>query len=148
MTFGMKATSAVITTPVVNMRTPNCCRDEEDDLLDDRDLSDDENGNGGLQMVAMDGSEAFHQVVKDMLLNGHQVTSNAVPYLHWGVLCSSHRVSYVFFCAAVVVLGRLFCRCCCFRWLLVTVLLTAAVALTGRTTHSMIDIPGIALNCG
>ncbi|CAM9472599.1 unnamed protein product [Ectocarpus sp. 13 AM-2016] len=46
-------------------------RDEEDDLLDDRDLSDDENG--GLQvMAAMDGSEAFHQVVKDMLLNGHQ----------------------------------------------------------------------------
>lgn len=51
------------------------CRDEEDDLLDDRDLSDDENGNGGLQMAAMDGSEAFHQVVKDMLLNGHQVIS-------------------------------------------------------------------------
>ncbi|CAB1104374.1 unnamed protein product [Ectocarpus sp. CCAP 1310/34] len=46
-------------------------RDEEDDLLDDRDLSDDESG--GLQvMAAMDGSEAFHQVVKDMLLNGHQ----------------------------------------------------------------------------
>lgn len=41
--------------------------------MDDRDLSDDENGNGGLQMAAMDGSEAFHQVVKDMLLNGHQV---------------------------------------------------------------------------
>lgn len=50
-------------------------RDEEDDLLDDRGLSDDENGNGGLQMAAMDGSEAFHQVVKDMLVNGHQVTS-------------------------------------------------------------------------
>ncbi|CAM9406476.1 unnamed protein product, partial [Hapterophycus canaliculatus] len=45
-------------------------RDEEDDLLDDRDLSDDESGHG--LMAAMDGSEAFHQVVKDMLLNGHQ----------------------------------------------------------------------------
>lgn len=45
-------------------------RDEEDDLLDGRDLSDDENA---MQMPPMDGSEAFHQVVKEMLLNGHQV---------------------------------------------------------------------------
>lgn len=41
--------------------------------MDDRDLSDDENG---MQMPAMDGSEAFHQVVKDMLVNGHQVRPN------------------------------------------------------------------------
>lgn len=38
-------------------------------MLDDRDMSDDENA---VRMPAMDGSEAFHQVVKDMLLNGHQ----------------------------------------------------------------------------
>ena len=62
---------------------PHIRRDEEDDLLDDRDLSDDENGNGGMQMAAMDGSEAFHQVVKDMLLNGHQASDGprAVPML-------------------------------------------------------------------
>ncbi|CAM9714743.1 unnamed protein product [Ascophyllum nodosum] len=46
-------------------------RDEEDDLLDDRDLSDDESGMMHL-MPPMDGSEAFHQVVKEMLMNGHQ----------------------------------------------------------------------------
>ena len=50
-------------------------RDEEDDLLDDRDLSDDENG---MHMPPMDGSEAFHQVVKDMLVNGHQVKTAGV----------------------------------------------------------------------
>lgn len=66
----------------MRVHTSTVCRDEEDDLLDDRDLSDDENGNGGLQMAAMDGSEAFHQVVKDMLLNGHQVISTMI-FLCW-----------------------------------------------------------------
>lgn len=38
--------------------------------MDERELSDDEKGM--IEVPAMDGSEAFHQVVKEMLLNGHQ----------------------------------------------------------------------------
>lgn len=56
--------------------------DEEDDLLDDRDLSDDEKGM--MRVPQMDGSEAFHQVVKEMLLNGHQV--RAPRGVGWGVV--------------------------------------------------------------
>lgn len=52
------------------------CRDEEDDLLDDREMSDDENA----MVPAMDGSEAFHQVVKEMLMNGHQVKQNETTH--------------------------------------------------------------------
>lgn len=53
--------------------------------MDDRDLSDDESGHG--LMAAMDGSEAFHQVVKDMLLNGHQVSKDDLLRQQYGVWC-------------------------------------------------------------
>lgn len=58
---------------------------DEDDLIDERDGSDDENA----MMPAMDGSEAFHQVVKDMLMNGHQVRKGRGREANKSASCAS-----------------------------------------------------------